>query len=467
MGSTGSNGTWTPPPDDALNFTKSDTLCDAATRWYGDSVKAWSDTDPLADVSPLVTYTYIVALLPDNYSVPDLVNTFQWLNDTSAELAEKIDNFPVEQCSEKICEHLDWKGDPDISGVGMMVSYYIAAVFATVYFVVLAVAELRAMHKRRKNRPLDTSKFLDGFTESVNTFLDAALVFALSMLIAAMTRYVAELRSNNPYDDNNNNKSEPYSIYGMMGSVYMSTFSIFPALVLHSVGSDLRRHWLRLFFWLAIMAFVIALDILYRKAYKDKHWAGVDTDDFRMEGELVWLHYCDSASLRRLLESAVTAGHAFLGLNSVWWLYYFASSLVPERWKSQAVKGSRVARSWRSAYPFLRLINGLAALAFMWLFLVLFTHYRGSVAETNSNGYEDGKWTFGQTLALATWAPVLVDLTTVYLFGAEGGLSSKLSRRYRVVPVPNEEQHPHDKTLALKQTYSPLSSAQEFGGGRS
>ncbi len=45
--------------------------------------------------------------------------------------------------------------------------------------------------------------------------------------------------------------------------MYMSTFSIFPTLVLQSVGSDLQHQWLRLSLWFLVIAFSFVLEGLY------------------------------------------------------------------------------------------------------------------------------------------------------------------------------------------------------------
>ncbi len=99
----------------------------------------------------------------------------------------------------------------------------------------------------------------------------------------------------------------------------------------------------------------------------------------------------------------------------------------------------------------------------MWVFIGLFYQYRAVIARNSGPAYEDGKWTFGQVLSMATWAPVAVDLVAVYLcehlltpppairfanlpvVGAEKGLSSKLTRRYKVVAVPFRVGLPYGK----------------------
>lgn len=51
----------------------------------------------------------------------------------------------------------------------------------------------------------------------------------------------------------------------------------------------------------------------------------------------------------------------------------------------------------------------------MWALLGLFTRYRSSLRSVMGSSNKDSEWSFGQVLALTTWVPVAVDLTTIYL----------------------------------------------------
>lgn len=65
--------------------------------------------------------------------------------------------------------------------------------------------------------------------------------------------------------------------------------------------------------------------------------------------------------------------------------------------------------------PYLRLIDGAICGLFMWTFLFLFTAYREAVKSKAGESDQDTEWTFGQVLSLVTWAPVALELITVYL----------------------------------------------------
>jgi len=62
-------------------------------------------------------------------------------------------------------------------------------------------------------------------------------------------------------------------------------------------------------------------------------------------------------------------------------------------------------------------IVALVNMAGMWVFLTLFTQYRRLIVERAGTSQQDSRWSIGQVLALATWAPWVVDF--LYLLVCE------------------------------------------------
>lgn len=63
----------------------------------------------------------------------------------------------------------------------------------------------------------------------------------------------------------------------------------------------------------------------------------------------------------------------------------------------------------------MRTLDGILCLAIMWALLILFERYRNSIQNAKGGSDTDSEWTFGQVLALATWAPVFVDLVGILI----------------------------------------------------
>ncbi|RYP92337.1 hypothetical protein DL770_001539 [Monosporascus sp. CRB-9-2] len=114
-----------------------------------------------------------------------------------------------------------------MSGIGMIGNYYLALGLALTYFVVLAVNRLKIIRPPDIETPQGwaTARVVESFQQSINTFLDASLVFPAAMLEAVLVRYAAVIRD----------PKEKLSAYGMIGSVFTSAFSIFPVLMLQTV----------------------------------------------------------------------------------------------------------------------------------------------------------------------------------------------------------------------------------------
>lgn len=199
----------------------------------------------------------------------------------------------------------------------------------------------------------------------------------------------------------------------------MSSFSIFPALALQSLSPGLRRKRIRLFLWFLVIIFALTVECLYRYVYGAyfKYLWSQDT----MVSEDIWLAKCDSHKMRSILASMTTAGHVFLALNCLRWLYHATATF--RRSGLEKLKNGRVdysgagpwRRRWEASQPYLRLLDGAVCGLFMWTFLFLFTAYREAVKQKAGESDQDAEWTFGQVLSLVTWAPVALELITVYL----------------------------------------------------
>lgn len=199
----------------------------------------------------------------------------------------------------------------------------------------------------------------------------------------------------------------------------MSSFSIFPALALQSLSPGLRRKRIRLFLWFLVIIFALTVEVLYRYVY-GAYFQFLWNQD-TMVSEDIWLAKCDSHKMRGILASMTTAGHVFLALNCLRWLYHATATF--RRGALEKLKDGRVdysgagpwRRRWEASQPYLRLIDGAVCGLFMWTFLFLFTAYREAVKQKAGESDQDTEWTFGQVLSLVTWAPVALELITVYL----------------------------------------------------
>ena len=248
------------------------------------------------------------------------------------------------------------------------------------------------------------ARLIESFQESVNTFLDASLIFAASMLGAAVVRHASFIHGTK------------YTAYGMLGSVFMSAYSIFPAMILQSVADGPKQHWVRHFLWLVVIAFSVTVEVLYRGAFGlrkflDQH----HTDTLEQQSpfnDILWPEQCEKKNIIEGMRIALTVGHLILSINLIWWFYYLVLAAIPARWKeawNTRPKACRMKLDWRTCF---RIVDGLLCLASACFFIALFHKYRKSVLELSGSD-KDNDWQFGQVLALATWVPVGVDFFAI------------------------------------------------------
>ncbi|KAI3393040.1 hypothetical protein diail_4816 [Diaporthe ilicicola] len=150
----------------------------------------------------------------------------------------------------------------------------------------------------------------------------------------------------------------------------------------------------------------------------------------------IWLAKCDSHKMRSILAYMTTAGHVFqIGLQKLRDGRVDCSGAGPWR------------RRWEACQPCLRLIDGAICGLFMWAFLFLFTAYREAVKDEAGESDQDTEWTFGQVLSLVTWAPVALELITVYLYETKGRGKEKLEggHTFRLVANCSQAEKPDDK----------------------
>ncbi|OTB00251.1 hypothetical protein M426DRAFT_238361 [Hypoxylon sp. CI-4A] len=423
---------WQPPAASALNFDPSDaTLCAAAGAWKAKTLGLLQDDQAFITANYVIAY--LLAILPasNETAAPDYWTLLHWWDDhiltqqdgsgnpILGSLLWKLSLFPLMNCAPDVCKNLDWVGDQDVSGLGMLITYYLAAALVTAYLFALALSEsgvFRSRYSARSKRAL----VLGGFEESVCTFLDATLVFAVSMLAAAC------FRCTEAFFQEQGAANGHWMIYASLGSIYMSTFSALLPLALQSAAPGLRRHWLRIILWVLVVILAIIDEVLFDSFY-------VRIKSFGPEDllEAVWLALCHPTELLvKGLTPTLRIAQILLVLNGI---YYVVCKSCKGRFRNTG-RWTRLKAFWQKAARYVQIVQIGVCCLLMWSMVGLFHYYRNLVDDAVGAENQNSDWTFGQVLAVATWVPVLVELVTVLKYGPEEGLSKRLSRKYAVVP---------------------------------
>ncbi|OAA59775.1 c6 zinc finger domain containing protein [Niveomyces insectorum RCEF 264] len=422
---------WVPPTLQTANFSD----CDVAAKWLAATVNSLYNGTHDNDPPMQVTFDYISTFVPSNMSLPTFGQAAQWFGSgIDPDFYQAMIEYPFEQCPAQICNALVWTGDADLAGIGVMVVFYLEAVFATMYFVLLAVDQWEPFRRRPHHRRRWTW-VVGAFQESLQAFMDTGLLFAIAMLVAGVYRH----GSSRLHPD------KTHSIYQLTNATYIAIFSVFPPLMLQMVTHHKRRLRIRATLWLAVVALAVAIVALYFSLTTSTGRVLNLLDRESAITDLIWEADCEPVDLRGALDDLILTACSLLALNCLVWFYH---TLVPSSLRDRlrggfhaclgrhAQKPGRYGRSWwdnvrRTA----KIVNGVLCGLIMWALLGLFTGYRSAVLSSMGTSNSDGSWSFSQVFALATWVPVAIDLVTIYIYGAQESLEGKVSENFQVVEV--------------------------------
>ncbi|KAH9887538.1 hypothetical protein F4778DRAFT_431400 [Xylariomycetidae sp. FL2044] len=481
--------------------------CDATSVWLTDVINYQDFNNKKMKLEPAVpvdqTTRYINSLLPSSLSRSE---SWQIATNFSADLVSDADLFQgwaqdmLEYATQptcvglrngsSICSLLDFPGDPDVSGEGMIYSYYIAAVAATIYFLVLTVSMLFS-HRRKPEKisyesvsPLATPKsqptgypqadrVIQSFQQSLNDFLDTALVFAIAMLGASIRRYYAYA----PQDDPN-----ATALYQLLDAAVFSNFSVIAALLLQTIAVDLRTPIYRSVLWIAVFALRVAVaagflgnpfaleDIIQElrdAVLFDTYDYTFVTAEARLPMEATWERFCEPQGARDVAVTTFQVGSGIILANGLWascyvvytaWIY-IRRHLTDDLLTSDSTKWKLSKLTlWA-----LRAINGCLCCGIMWAILATFQIYRTEISNVRTDDeYNDKEWSFGQVLALSTWALVPIQLFSLWIRGPREGLNSKTTMAFKVVHNTDSDESEH---YSEKQ-HAGAEAGAESGGER-
>lgn len=367
-----------------------------------------------------------------------------------------------------------------------------------VYFFFLILHRIRPVNEKTPYTMLwrrTATKYLqwsiESFQQTGGRFLNGALVFATAMLGATVARYYAFQKHQDEVD------ADDVSFYTFLGSAFMSTFCVFPCLVLQTVADQSESRYTRLFLWcttIGLAAAVWALSLpsidyfLELTRAFDNYEAATKLSDLDKHDydllvahktlyrpgiyrALIWEKHCDSGGIRHRLRTLLTVG---LIVQAPGFIYSLFTSLVAATspWRSDPFH--RLHRRCGSAFNLpeplnriVRLVIGTIYLAFALLFLASFIQYRHIVKNLAPSTDADIDWSFGQILALAQWAPVGLELMSAWrsenLFPL---LSSMLCHAADpcVLELHQEERNKKRNGQSLNTSYELVPESQSVRG---
>lgn len=333
----------------------------------------------------------------------------------------------------------------------MMISYYLVATLATLYAAVISLDSIATFVKERYNPRQKFHRLIDQtpksiaafknkykpwhtlhslFEQTLHTFLETSLLFSVSMLLAAIYRFISA--SEDPTREDNT------FIYSQINVATVSIFSVFPPLVLHFSARRLRRERIRAILWFLVIAFMAILTVLYYKWRKNHPIYKYFEDDQHFYKEfdlnpkrLLWLSFCDlnSKRLLQVLDNAIIFAQVVFILNLPRWihlLFIICNSRKKECHGSQdpvTVEGGHFrsalqkmsGKHLRRLSILFRALNIILCCATMWLLLIILTIIGRHNADAMGPESMDRRLSVGQVLAVATFVPIIVDIGAIII----------------------------------------------------
>ncbi|RYP26184.1 hypothetical protein DL767_008136 [Monosporascus sp. MG133] len=437
------NLSWTPPPWSSLDFTRDCTL-------YSKYAASYFRHGEKGIVLATIVEYFWSALPPGFRPGPTSLQIIEWydslvFNNSAPWIPEVLNNSApwnreyqrtiydaMGVCKNEFCAAIAIQGNSDMAGV--VASYYVEAALVTLYFIVLPLARLVQRHSKAYmpsigiDLPSSLQRLTDAFRGSLSVITDSAAVLSLAMLTAAIftTMQFDSRQAHRDWVD-----GSALSAYDVELATIVSTFSIFPVVILGSLtseGGGSRRKWLRRWLLLVLYALLVTQMILVFMLHPVNITKGL------VNG----FHDCASDKLPIMWDTyftilfliICTAPPAALLITLCVGLWHYST-------RREGGTGSRWSiPGWYKRT--LRLCSKIACFGMMWVQLGVLVYFRGEVIKQVADDPE-AKWAFGQVLALSTWAPVVVEFGYILIFGMKHGLDERLPRGYQAVPSAEQE----------------------------
>ncbi|KAF2643497.1 hypothetical protein P280DRAFT_467524 [Massarina eburnea CBS 473.64] len=407
-----SNLSWVPPANNvsSLQFDN----CDIPSEWLSNYFRARHEW-PMNATKNMLLAGYHQYWMDSKITPPTPGEVMNWFFNTTLtndddSVVKALTKYTNTQCLDKFCSLLPWQGNADFAGRGMLATYATEAVFVTFYVVVLLTAKA---HRSKTTGKAGFGRIHEATRESLRAFLDAALLFAIAMLVAAVYNFGITL-----YDSD-----KAVTFISSIMSAFVSLFSILPAIALHSsASSNLRRSKTRIWIWLLIGSLTIAmmgLGLFTYGSIRSRYKKVVQLDS---SGQLLFEETCLDVDALGMFTGLLVCLFVIL---AAFVLIYVIFVCV---WTQQSKKTGCFAK-FRTVWT---AFAAFGSMVLMWVAFGVFCYYRSHMDSRAGDSNQDHEWSFGQILALFTFVPVVIEWVTIWWEGAEDGLNGLMSDQYKV-----------------------------------
>jgi uncharacterized membrane protein YqgA involved in biofilm formation len=319
----------------------------------------------------------------------------------------------------------------------MLIAYVTQASLVTFYLLALLTTRFN-IPKAFQNTPW-IFRILQATQHSTSNFLTASFLFCFAMLLASVVQFSQVLRG-----------TAAVTTTEVAVSMLMTFNSVLPVVVLQLAASnDLRRLHGRAVLWalVAIMtSIVLGLGV---KTYSLSEWDwtraylfSIQMDE-RMKSQLWWESMCYDWTARAHLLVFTWVLGSLISLSIAAYVFTFVAMSIWHRFKSPSwlIRLSRM----------LWWIGLVLAWCTMWFSIGWFIRLQRNLERAAEEDNRDMEWSFGQVLALATWAPVVVEFAYSWYEGPTEALTGRLMEPYEVIEVSKKKEayEPNRRTATV------------------
>lgn len=438
------------------------------------------DTEYFGDVLQWFTthlYSAYNATEGQWYADADFVNNAVW--------------DPADKCPNEFCKAIAFTGNADLSGIGVIISYYIESSLATLYLVVFTAWRIKKWMKRQRKQSVPDKqkadaesvaprrsqpglfrralgRLFDALRGSLDSFHMTTTVFAFAVLVAAIIMAAKHAQDHRRHPVDFQNLPSGSALYDSALGLLVGLYSVFPVVTLYALlpqqdevmapktqlhdrggRTDMRRGVL-VILW-ALAAALVYITPSSELDYEFQGYSYVDgngdTSDFADA-----LYACDQRGGRKYWRVLSALKYLVIGVPLLWAIITGALYLLTLKWslkslpKTQPTPQPATPSRRPTARNAWRHLVAWFNCAIMWTILGCLTSLRQDIVEVADGLDSESNWAFGQILSIATWGPVAVDFAFLIIFGIEDGLGGRLPLDFTIRQLPGGSTSPSPDT---------------------
>ncbi|KAK3347528.1 hypothetical protein B0H65DRAFT_507598 [Neurospora tetraspora] len=333
------------------------------------------------------------------------------------------------RCFNEFCNGLTWEGNPDISGIGVNIAFFIQAALTAVFLLIYVSFYIAETHHIRKNPAQAnrkvTSLWRKAADDCLEVFWSTCYVFALTLAVGTLCFNV---------------------IYHSPGHVYSGYFGYLGTVLSVAVLVCLWT-WFPGRYRYPVLTFR-AMTFLKEVKSDDKtifERACLETR-FDLKNVPDWEH---------LDQALVPAQSTTYVQNFVMYTPYGTLALFV-LWGG-AFSFILVRRNKITYWKLYKIITGIlggllviCSFALVWIALGFFFHLRTKVESLAGPSYAENEWGFGQIVAIVAWGPLVAQIGMVLFRSVLK--DTKYQKWFN--PAPESERYTHH-LLAQSPTVGP------------